>query len=475
MAEPKTAERKQASEQAVPPPPAKAEVALLAQEPSFLKNEQPVWFRLNESQKELLRRKTEGKLTDSHLAQGVELCVAYGLDPYSQEIHFGMSKSGKLMILTGRDGFRKIVQRNGCEMECDAVHEKDVFSYKRLIDDRGFPYHEITHEVRGWDRGLLRLSYARVYERRTLIERGFFVAPLEEYDPGAVGYDTPWKRQKSVMIIAAAERQAARQAMPLSGLLIEGEEYVIDANAIDVEESKSALGAGNGGAERGWGELSTDTVASVEAVLLRAEKLGHAGLANKHAAQMSLAGKDDTAAERWVLSATAQLDRMERDPEASAEKTEIVREEDVPAAVKIDEITVRFKDAILPDYYPAIKDADQYARVISVRDKGPDAMLMLAQDISEGLGQLPSDTANFYAKLALALEREAEELRAPETDVTAGAPDPDDTDTEEAAIIARLEAASEAGDQEAFVKAEKELGALRAKREGPETLPGMGS
>jgi hypothetical protein len=222
-----------------------------------------------EQRLKLIKQTVAPGCSDAEVGHFLELCVAYGLDPFAREAWCTKNKDGsKLLIMVGRDGLRKIVQRNGCEMEGDVVHEKDVFTYARLKDDAGRPFHEVTHEVDGFDRGPILGSWARVYERTTNMERGWFVAPIGEYMPANVSSYSPWSKQESVMILGAAERQAARQATPLGGLLVAGEDDVINGTAVEI-------GAGEGdGSEPGW-DLPPELVEEVEAMLATCETFGH--------------------------------------------------------------------------------------------------------------------------------------------------------------------------------------------------------
>jgi hypothetical protein len=231
--------------------------------------------------------------SDAEVGHFLELCAAYGLDPFAREAWCTKNRDGsKLLIMVGRDGLRKIVQRNGCEMEGDVVHEKDAFSYARLKDDAGRPYHEVTHEVDGFDRGPILGSWARVYERTTNIERGWFVAPLGEYKPANLNSYSPWSKQESVMILGAAERQAARQATPLGGLLVAGEDEVINGTAVEI-----AQGEGDGTAP-GWDGLSEEQIAEVEALIEVEHKLGPGSL-DLATVQLMLNGRPE-AVEAWL-------------------------------------------------------------------------------------------------------------------------------------------------------------------------------
>lgn len=330
MAEVETPEREAATRVEAEQP--SGETALVP----FSYERDPVIDLLNPRKLELLRSKA-GELNHAELAQALELAFMYRLDPFTGEIWFTKSRprngrEGRVLIMVGRDGLRKIVQRNGLEMEGDVVRAKDVFEvqYLQTASDAeaagltredwqarggGRPFHYVKHIQRGIGeaRGALVGSWARVYERRTMTERGWFVAPLEEYDPKDTSGFSPWSKQKSVMILAASERQAARQGTPLGGLLVEGEDKVIDATI--AEGDVSELEAGD------VSPLSDEA----EELLSRARALGHAGFSNRATLEMAFDQQDPEAVEAWLREANAELDSLEQ--RRAAEATEAPPEE----------------------------------------------------------------------------------------------------------------------------------------------------
>jgi hypothetical protein len=173
----------------------------------------------------------------------LELCAHYDLDPFAKEAWCAKGKgdNARLLIMVGRDGLRKIAKRNGLEIDGDVVRANDVFKVKRKADRT----REITHEYEEGagegsgnetKRGPILGAWAEAYERDGGTQRGYFFAQLREYKPtnaSKLQY-SPWGSQESVMIQAAAERQATRQATPLGGLLAEGEDArVFDATVVE--------------------------------------------------------------------------------------------------------------------------------------------------------------------------------------------------------------------------------------------------
>lgn len=265
----------------------------------------PAFDGLNPRQLALLR-KMNPKVPDSILAQGLEVAWSYQLDPYAKEIWFAESK-GSILVMIARDGLRKILARNGLNMACDIVRANDSFT--RSVGEHG----GIVVHSYGVDRGDIVGAWARVTDVHGT-ERGYFFAPLAEYvqDRG------PWKKQRSVMLLAAAERQAARQATPLGGLLVDGEDLLISEN------ERGAL-TSSGAAEM------PDAVRSV---VERARALGHIGLSSVEAARMATDGVAEDVLETWVAQAHQQLEAFQATQARVADAT---ADEGVTDAVVVDD------------------------------------------------------------------------------------------------------------------------------------------
>lgn len=238
--------------------------------------------------------------TDGEVAQFLELCAQYGLDWNAHEAWCAVSTSqnGKrsILLMVGRNGLRKIAQRQGLRITGDVIREKDEFAVTATQDGHAVShtYSGITEEQRGPIVG----GWAQVLDGQS--ERGFFVAPLAEYLPTSeakLKY-SPWGSQKSTMILAAAERQALSQATPLGGLLAHGE--------LDRAEEARALTAGTGSGEA----VGLDLGPKVEEVIVRATELGHAGLSDRATVEMRLGSQPPEYVEAWVTAAHAELDRM---------------------------------------------------------------------------------------------------------------------------------------------------------------------
>lgn len=288
----------------------------------------PILDALNPRQLQLLRAKAP-TLTHAELAQAMELAWAYDLDPYANEVWFAKSKRGRLLIMVGRDGFRKIAHRNGLAFKGAVVHERDEFFVEEVgspadakpgeWETHGCrPFTRVTHKRRGLGegRGPVVGAWCRVWDRATAIERGYFDAERDEYDPG--GTDSPWSKQKSAMMLKAVERQAIGQATPLGGLLADGEDALVDG--------------GRGGRDLTEGDPLDQTPFPGEARALveRARRVRHGGFADVATVQMALTGRPDDVAREWLDDANAELDRLEQQGATSAPEEEVPEAEVVP-------------------------------------------------------------------------------------------------------------------------------------------------
>lgn len=199
----------------------------------------PVIDRIEPHTLELIQKTIAVNCTAAEIGHFLELCAHYGLDPFAREAWIAKSKSGKLLIMVGRDGLRKIGQRNGLHIDGDVVRENDEFTIQRTTDGNRTVAHSYGKPA---DRGPIVGAWAECREGgpegRPM---GYFYAPLEEYRPANPDSYSPWSKQTGVMILAAAERQAIRQATPLSGLLAIGEDELVEATVIEQSSNRVEL------------------------------------------------------------------------------------------------------------------------------------------------------------------------------------------------------------------------------------------
>lgn len=194
---------------------------------------------------------------DADIGQMLEIAFRYDLDPFAREIYCARGQRqdggvGKLLIMVSRDGLRKVARRNGLRLRGDVVREKDDFEISWKPDAEA---PEIAHTYQGVtdeQRGPIVGAWAIVYDAETKEPMGFNVAPQSEYLPENENHrkKSAWGKTPSIMTLTAAERNALRQATPLSGLLTETDKIRVlaegDEDRVDdptSEAGKSAIDA----------------------------------------------------------------------------------------------------------------------------------------------------------------------------------------------------------------------------------------
>lgn len=272
----------------------------------------PAYDAIDQRRLALIKSQIAPRATDGEVAHFLELCHHYGLDPFAREAWCAKSEKGdRLLVMVGRDGLRKIAQRQGIHVDGDVVRAKDTLSIVRTPDGNRTVAHSYGNPA---ERGEIVGAWAECRKGGpTGVPLGYFYAPLEEYMPKNVSAYSPWSKQVGVMILAAAERQAIRQATPLGGLLAVGEDETINDRA-DLTAGESVRAA------------TVEVPQEVEALIVRARELGHAGLANREAWAMRVGG-DPQALETAIKAATGELNRMaagEPAPEPDVTDAEVV-------------------------------------------------------------------------------------------------------------------------------------------------------
>ena len=147
---------------------------------------------------------------DSELKMFLALAAKYDLDPFARELWFA-SIGNRNTIITGRDGYLKIANRNPNfdGMTSDVVCENDKF-YKEG--------NNIRHMYAATNRGPIIGAYAVVY-RKDRNTPAYFFAQFREYNKG----NNVWRQYPSAMIQKVAESCALKRAFSISGLVTEEE------------------------------------------------------------------------------------------------------------------------------------------------------------------------------------------------------------------------------------------------------------
>jgi hypothetical protein len=278
----------------------------------------PIIDLVDERTLTLITKQIAPDCTHAEVGHFLELCAHYDLDPFAHEAWCAKSEGGRLLIMTGRDGLRKIAQRNGLHVDCDVVREHDELSICRTPDGNRTVAHSYTNMS---ERGEVVGAWAEVRQGGpTGTPKGYFYAPLSEFMPSPLHPKSVWAKQVSIMILAAAERQAIRQATPLGGLLVYGEDELV--SAYERADVTAATGSGE--------TLGLDLPPAVEELMALASELGHAAYADRASIEMIVGGQSGEFVDQWVANAHDDLDQLEKRREAESVTVEPPPAESAP-------------------------------------------------------------------------------------------------------------------------------------------------
>lgn len=122
---------------------------------------------------------------------------------------------------------------------------------------------------------------------------------------GSKGGPTNWAKYPRNMLFARAMSNGVKWYMPevTGGVPVYYEGEILEGTAEPL-----GLATGNGdGSEPGWGDMKPEQVEQVEAVITRAEAVGHGGF-DRLTTMMSLQGKPDTVIDMWIAGRNDELD-----------------------------------------------------------------------------------------------------------------------------------------------------------------------
>lgn len=244
-----------------------------------------------------IRNTVAKDLTLPEFQMGMALAGKHKLNPLAHEIWFAKSQ-GRVMIMTGRDGYLAIARRqSGYKgMDCDVLRANDEFRVERKPDGERLVHH--SYEGSDVDRGEVRGAWAIVYFEGKV--PFYFYAAMSEYKPrseAALKY-SPWGTRESVMILKCAQSYALRIASGTTGLV--GEEE----SARALERPDLTAGDGDGSAP------GIELPATVEAVIRRATELGHVGYSDRPTIEVALGGRNDDAVMEWTARAMGELETL---------------------------------------------------------------------------------------------------------------------------------------------------------------------
>jgi len=315
----------------------------------------PIFDSVDPRRLVLIKAQIAPKCNDAEVAHFLELCAHYELDPFAHEAWCAKGKNGNLLIMVGRDGLRKIAQRNGLHVDGDVVRAKDEITIVRTPDGNRTVAHAYGNPSQ---RGEIIGAWAECREGGPMGRpMGYFYAPLAEYQPKVPNEYSPWAKQVGVMILAAAERQAIRQATPLGGLLAVGEDEVVNERALAAGDDPAVEVAPE---DVPWpdGPLGERLRAAVDAANeIEANAYTPATLA------MLLAGQ--TPAELEAIAAKIEDDNLEAAP-PDAEVVDGPTDAVSPSDVPVDVDALRSRLTGLLDHLASFDDpGDPHAQEVS--------------------------------------------------------------------------------------------------------------
>lgn len=146
--------------------------------------------------------------TRDELSMFLHLSQQYGLDPFAKDIWFIKMGSQQPVIMTSRDGYLKIANRDPAfdGMDSDVVYAKDVF---RKTSGSG-----VEHTYSLNDRGPIIGAYALVY-RKDRSRPIYAFAPMKDYCKN----NGTWRQYPHAMILKVSEAMALKRAFSISGLV----------------------------------------------------------------------------------------------------------------------------------------------------------------------------------------------------------------------------------------------------------------
>lgn len=176
----------------------------------------------------LIRTTVAQNATDNELRAFLYLCREYNLDPLKKEIYF-IKYNGKPSVLTSRDGYLKIANRNKNfdGLESDVVYHGD----KLVKREDGSLHIEYGESHLAFDKSKLAGAYCNVFRKDRKKAIAVFVSIKDYYKRGA----PIWEQYPNAMILKVAEAMALKRAFAISGLVTKEEIDNKDFDETDFE------------------------------------------------------------------------------------------------------------------------------------------------------------------------------------------------------------------------------------------------
>ena len=193
-----------------------------------------------QSQIEVMWKTVAVDTTPEEFAYFLNVANAAGLNPFLREIYCWKSpKTGKLTIMTGRDGYLKAAKRDSTfrGIQSMEVCEKDTFSIDNEITSEGIEQ-TVTHKIDSFvDRGKIIGAWARAeFDGQTPI---IVYASAAEYKQSNKDV---WNKNESAMMRKVPESMALKRGAGISGLVTHEEIEVpaMVSAAVESNEVKDA-------------------------------------------------------------------------------------------------------------------------------------------------------------------------------------------------------------------------------------------
>ncbi|MBQ9527242.1 MAG: recombinase RecT [Fretibacterium sp.] len=161
---------------------------------------------------ETIRRTVAEGASDAELKMFLHLSGTYGLDPFARDIWF-IKAGGKPIIMTSRDGYLKIANRNPHfkGIDGDVVYSKDHFRRTNGTVEHVYGFDE------NGNRGNPIGAYA--IAKRDDRDPIYCWAPWGDYNRN----NGTWRQYRHAMILKVAETMALKRAFSISGLVTQEE------------------------------------------------------------------------------------------------------------------------------------------------------------------------------------------------------------------------------------------------------------
>lgn len=179
---------------------------------------------VDQRQVQLLQATVAKDCSPAELDMFLELAARYALDPFAGQIYAAKmggrdGGSGRIAIITSRDGFLSIANRydDFLGIEGDVVRLGDEFSKRQT------PEGPVIEHSYGAERGTIVGAWALCHRQGR--KPTYFYAPYDEYEPKSQKKreHSPWGAQASAMILKCAESMVLRKAFSITGLVGEEE------------------------------------------------------------------------------------------------------------------------------------------------------------------------------------------------------------------------------------------------------------